>query len=497
VTLTIHIEEDNQRQLALTVEVPEERVDKAMREAARKLGRDIHIPGFRRGKAPYNVLLRRVGREALRAEAIDDIVPAIFEEAVEQIEAEIYAQPRLDDMELEPLVLKFTIPLQPQVDLGDYRSIRKEVEPIVITDEAVDAVLEQVRAYHEILEPVDRPAEVGDKVTVSGQGWLVPQEDEATSVEAETAAEAEVEVEPEPEERADEAVEEQPGAKGEVIFNEERADLLMESAEIFPGTPFIENIVGLSTGDEKTFTFVFPEEYEDEDLAGKEATFTITVLDVKRRELPPLDDALAKQEGPYETVAELRQGLREQLKEPAEREAQNTLLEGMIDDMLAQASLVYPPAAVEQEIDDLMANLKNQVTRAGWQWEDFLKMEGKVEEAVREDLREKAAKQLERHLVLRQFILNEKLTVKAADIDAAIEKRVAMFGHNEELRESMRGYYRGKFGFDMISSEVLMDKVHERMQAVVTGNAPDLDALAAEVDDASQDEAATIDEEEE
>jgi trigger factor len=218
---------------------------------------------------------------------------------------------------------------------------------------------------------------------VSGQGWFVPQEDEATSVEAETAAEAEagvaVEAETETEETADEAVEEQPGAKGEVIFNEERVDLLMESAEIFPGTPFIENIVGLSAGDEKTFTFVFPEDYEDEDLAGKEATFTITVLDVKRRELPPLDDALAKQEGPYETVAELRQGLREQLKEPAEREAQNTLLEGMIDDMLAQASLVYPPAAVEQEIDDLMANLKNQVTRAGWQWEDFLKMEGKVE----------------------------------------------------------------------------------------------------------------------
>ena len=110
-TLTIHTEQDEQRQLHLTIEVPEERVEKQMRETARKLAKDINLPGFRRGKAPYSVVLNRVGRDSLRAEAVEDILQPVFEEALDEINPEMYAQAQFDDLEMEPLVLKFIIPL--------------------------------------------------------------------------------------------------------------------------------------------------------------------------------------------------------------------------------------------------------------------------------------------------------------------------------------------------------------------------------------------------
>ncbi|HEX6386290.1 MAG TPA: hypothetical protein VF177_16580, partial [Anaerolineae bacterium] len=249
--------------------------------------------------------------------------------------------------------------------------------------------------------------------------------------------------------------------------------------------------VGLSAGDTTSFSLVFPEGFEDEELVGEEATFNITILNVKNRELPELDDELAKQEGDYETVEELREALRANLQEQAEEQARDEILESTIDALLADASLVYPPTAVESEIDDIVENYKDQVTRSGWQWEDFLQLQGKSEADLREDFRETAVRRLERQLMLRQFILEEKLTVELADIDAAIEERVSRFEDNEELQSGMRDFYRSGRAFQTLSSEILMDKVEERIKAILTGNAPDLEALAS----AATEEAAGTEEE--
>ncbi len=175
-TLTIHKEEDDKRQLKLSVEVSEDRVEKAMRQKARELARDINFPGFRKGKVPYRVVLQRVGRATVRAEAIDDIAQDIFVEALEEIEVEPYGQPVLDDLEPEPLVLEFTVPLQPVVILGEYRELRKEIEPVELSEDAVEEALEQVQIEHQTVEPVDRPIQAGDMITVSGRGELAPVE---------------------------------------------------------------------------------------------------------------------------------------------------------------------------------------------------------------------------------------------------------------------------------------------------------------------------------
>ncbi len=128
------------------------------------------------------------------------------------------------------------------------------------------------------------------------------------------------------------------------MFDQEQLDLLMDDKKLFPGTPFVENLIGLSVGDETSFGFTFPDEYEEEDLAGREATFKLAIIDVKNRELPPLDDELAKLSGDYETLDEMREALREQLQTQAETQAKEDLIEGAIDDMLedADSSIIHP-----------------------------------------------------------------------------------------------------------------------------------------------------------
>ncbi|MAT99253.1 MAG: trigger factor [Anaerolineaceae bacterium] len=477
-TLKIQTEQDDQRQLLMTIEVPEDRVEKQMRQTARKLGKEVSIPGFRRGKVPYPVLLKRLGRDVLRTEAIEDMLQNVFTEALDEVDPDIYAPANFDDMEMEPLVLKFTIPLTPEVELGNYRELRKEIEPVEITEEAIAEALERIQTQHQQLEDVERAVEAGDMVTLSGKGELLPAEED--EVEAEEAEDAEDAESAESEDEESDSETEYP--EDNVIFNSESVDLVMEAKQLFWGEDFVNNIVGMSAGDEKTFNLTFPEDFEEEDLAGQEATFTINVLNVRSRNLPPLDDELAKLEGTFETLDELRESVREELQNNAESEAKNELIEGMIDDLLEDAKLVYPPAAVEAEIDGMLENFKGQVTRAGWSWEDFLQLQSTQEEQLRENFREGAEEQLKRQLVLRQFIMDEKLRVSEEDVNTAIDKRVGQFGDNEALVQGMRDYYRSGPGFEMLSSEVLMDKAYERIEAVLSGNAPDLAELEAEAE---------------
>ncbi len=183
-----------------------------------------------------------LGRDAIRAEAIDDIVQDVFVEALEQAEIEPYGRPTLEDMKPEPLVLEFLVPLQPVVTLGeDYREMRREIEPVNVTDEAVEEALEQIQIQHQTTEPVDRAAEAGDLVTVGGRGELTP-------LEAAESAEADEEIaetdEPDQEAVETDDQEETLEPESELLFDQEQLELLMDGEKLFPGTPFVDNIVG-------------------------------------------------------------------------------------------------------------------------------------------------------------------------------------------------------------------------------------------------------------
>lgn len=453
-SFTIHKEEDDQRQLKLTVEVEESRVQTQMDDLIRRLTREAHIPGFRRGKVPKNIILRRFGLEALRAETVDDMMESLVTEIFDEINVDELAhyQPVMDDMEVDPLVLKFTIPMEPVVKLGDYRAIRKELEPIEVTDEAMEEAIEHIRGHHQVLEEVDRPCEMGDVVNIHGNGWIVEDDEQFWHVHDD--------------------------------------DVLLDDDKSFPGLPIIENIIGMSAGDEKEFTFTFPEDYEEEELAGKEAKIEIVLHTVNSRFLPEMDDELAQKEGDFENVADLKEKLKGELYEQAENQAKATLMDEMVDEMLENAEMVFPPAAVETEINGFVENMKQEINRSGIKWEDFLAIQEETEEEFRERWREQAETNVRRGLTLRQFVLNEKIKVKEADIDAALEDRLEKFGDNAELREQLRNIFMQGKSFETMQQSIIQEKIYERMKAIVTGNAPDLASLEEE------DEATTEDEEE-
>ena len=462
-TLNIHTEEDDQRQLIMSVEIPEKRVLQEMKAKARQLGRDINVPGFRRGKAPYHVIASRVGKEYLRKEAIEALIQPVYQEALAEVEPEIYAPASLDKIKDEPLTLTFTIPLTPKVDLGDYRSLRKEVEKVEISDKAVTEALEAVQERYVELEDVDRPAEKGDVVTIAGKGIaLAKKAGEAaandTDNEAETAAE------------------------DITLFNTKNLQIILDSDKVFPGTSFVENIVGMSVGDEKRFTITFPDDFEDEELRGKEANIELTLLQVQNRLVPLLDDNLAELEG-YDSLELMREDTQETLQKAAERQAITDLIEGMVQDIREMATLVYPPAAVEAELDDRVAQLKERVKQAEWEWEDYLKIQGTTEENLREEFREAAINDVELQLILRQFALNEKIIVKQADIDAKIAERTESYGDNKELAAALNEYYQRDSVLREIESEIFIEKIYERMAAILSGNAPDLAELEAEAEE--------------
>ncbi len=471
-TLTIQIEELEQQQQRVLIEVPEERIKKEMRKNARKLAYDLRIPGFRKGKAPYRVIIKRVGEANLRAEAQEELVQPLYEEAIAQEKITVYGQPSFDDTKQWPLRFVYTISLPPTVELGDYRALRRDVDEINISEEAIDEAINSILEEYVILDDVDRPVEVGDLVLLDGHGELVIDIEEDEYLE-ETA------VDPDEIEDIDEEEEEEDWSDS-IIFDEENTELVMDSNELFPGTPFVDHIIGLSAGESCEFTFTFPDDYADEELAGKEVEFSIDVTNVQSRTLPELtDEFVLELKQKEETVAELRESTEKLLIRQAKDDIQNDLLDALGKDLVADATITYPQNAIEMEIDDMIEDVKAQIEQSGWKMEDYLRLQGQGEDEFREDFRENATTRLTTNLALGEFLKQEKITVSMEDLEAEIEKRLDSFTDDENLRNSIRGYYKQGQGLDMISSQVLMEKTAVRFADILTGNAPDLDVLDA------------------
>lgn len=217
--------------------------------------------------------------------------------------------------------------------------------------------------------------ELGDVVTLRGTGVLTPQPQEEVAEEAEVVAEETVaeeeetavsDAEPTDDETTNDDFDEDlvDEEDDEVIFDEVRRDFLLDSQKVFPGTPFVENLVGLSAGEDTEFSFVFPEDYEEESLVGREITFHLSVIEVKDREVPAIDDELAKLNGRFETLDELREGLRKDLHEQAEQQATDDLAEAFIDDLLVDAAMVTHPQPSNWKLMNLLTTSSNKFPEA-------------------------------------------------------------------------------------------------------------------------------------
>lgn len=465
-TLTIHTEEMERHQALLSIAVSEDRIQQAFQKKIKSLAREVPIPGFRPGKAPASFVIKRFGAEAIRSEVIDEMMPTLVEEALKESELDIYDVVRMDDFNLEPTSFKIILALAPTVDLGDYRAARKEMPAIELSEEALNERLEHLREHHEVLEPVDRPSELGDVIMVGGQGWLtaVAQTEEAEETE-----------ETEETERADNIDED----GREIIFNQENAKVLLDAQKTYPDVPFVDNLVGQSVGDIVEFSFTFGEDYDDEHMRGREANFSLEILDVNQRELPELDDELAKLEGEYETLDELKAAVWKSMGTEATEEAEGELFNAFLEELISSAQLNYPPLMVEQEAEAFEEGIKKELEQAKLNWVQYLEMTGESESVLKEKWLAEAETRVQRHLVLREFITLEKLEVTQEDMVEMLHQRLARYQDPEIRNYILSMYLQGDRGRDL-RNEALAAKTQTRIVAILTGQAPDLDALEEE-----------------
>jgi len=438
-TLQIEQQETENRELKLTVQVDEARVQDEMRKTARKIAKQMRIPGFRPGKAPYHVVQNWVGLEALRAESVDAITQQIYKEVLDQVEAVPFAPGSLDEMEMEPLVMHFTIPLQPEVELGDYREVRVEAPVVEVSDEEVNEAMEAIQEKHALLEPADRPAQGGDVVIADFKAV-------------------------------------QDGAE---LINREGAEVWLDPKKLYPHIPFVENVVGMSAGEEKSFEVDTSgdddEEEEGEEQKPRLMTYNVKVHEVKSRYLPPLTDDLAREEGDFESLLDLRVDVRKKLTDAAQQKADGEYVDQVFDKIREGATITYPLAAVENEIDLMIEDIEQRFSQQGWGLDDFLKIQGKNREGLREEYRPEAVNRLERSQLTIALVEAERLSFDDGEIDHLVDERLGQMGDmEEETLQQIREMYTSGQGRMMMANDMMMTKFTERLKAIGLGEAPEL-----------------------
>jgi len=395
-------------EVRLTVEIDPERIEKSLRQTTRKLSRRMRIPGFRPGKAPYNVILRRVGREALLEEVVEIEGQGWYEEALEEAKLEPYDQAKLEVSSHDPLVMTFTLPVAPVVDLGEYQDLRLDWEPPEVSDEDEEKELARLQQENASLEPIERPAELEDVATLDIEGRI----------------------------------------GDEVVVDVKERTVVVSQDINYPVAGFAEKIVGMSSGQDHEFTLTYPKDHANTAWAGKEAHFKVHLHGLKVWVTPDMDDELAKTMGDYETLDEWRASVRQQVEAQALAQAEQDYANAAVDALTDQAHIEFPAVMLERELDSMMENADQSLQQRGLGLENYLVMTGQSRDEYRESMRETAEKRLSRGLVLAELVQAEGLEVAEADVAAEIDRMAKAFGDKEEsfrqtlasegMRESLR-----------------------------------------------------------
>lgn len=431
--MKVEKEDLENRLVQLTVEIPSDRVQSAMRSAARRLSKQTRIPGFRPGKAPYEMILNRFGEDTVFDEALDELGQESYRQALEESEIEPFAPGTLEEIVTrEPLILRYTVPLAPEIGLAAYEKIRVPYQEPEITDEDLEESMEQLRQSRALIEPADRPAEMGDVVIVDVYAELRnPEQDEQATIVDMKAVE---------------------------ILIEEQAD--------WPIPGVSEHLVGLEAEAEREFEYTFPEDYSVERLQEKTADFRIKCIEVKSRFVPEWSDDLAQSVGEANDLLDLRTKVRESLQENAIREAEAGHARKVIDELVEGAQISYPAMLLDEEIESMRKDMGRRLASQNLSLEDYLKIEGKTLEELNEELKPDAEDRLARALVLGKLVELEGLDVDEQQIDEEIDRMLLPF---EEQAGELRKAFDHPQGRHRIRLDLLTDKAIKRMASIAKG----------------------------
>lgn len=389
----------------LTFEVSVEEFDKALDQAFKKVAKDVQIPGFRKGKIPRGLFEKRFGVEALYQDAVDIVLPTAYMQAVDEAEIEPVDQPDIDIESIgkgEPLVFTAKVTVKPEVKLGEYKGLEVEEETVEVTDEDVMHDLEHQREHHaELVVKEDGEIEEGDTAVIDFEGFVDGEAFE--------------------------------GGKAE------NHSLEIGSGQFIPG--FEEQLIGKKPGEEVEVNVTFPEDYHAEDLAGKEATFKVTIHEVKFKELPELDDEFAKDlDDEVETLEELKAKKKEQLLEQKKQDADNKKRETLIEKASENTEIDIPDAMVETELDQMVQEFEQRLQMQGMTLEMYTQFSGQDKDGLKEQMREDAEKRVKTNLTLDAIAETEELEASDEDVEAELDKMAEMYGaEKEQIRQMLGG----------------------------------------------------------
>lgn len=436
--LKVTTEQLEHRRLGLTIEVEEQRVQEALRATARQISRVKPIPGFRPGRAPVAVMMRRLGKEAVYDALVDEIGETLYEEAIEQLGIKPAGRAQLEDVQLEPLVLKVTIPLEPVVELGDYQALRLDPPAVTISDQEVEDNLLSLREKNVRWEPVSRPAQLGDRVTVALEGT---------------------------------------NPEGEVLINEERASFRLSLDAPLPSLH--EQLVQMVSDEEREFDLTYPRDSASLNLAGQTLHFRARLLEVREQILPTLDDEWAKTVGDYDSLDDLRVSVRARLEEEAGNEAHREYARQVLASVVDQAQIDYPQELVEGTLERMLFEQDMALQRQGLNLDLALRMQGKTRDQLRDEQREEAEQRLRRSLILGRVAELEELEVTPMEVTSYI--RVLSSGYGDRAEQARRTMLASESIQDWVRQDLLAQKATARLVSIAKGEVEVAEAVEEDV----------------
>ncbi|MBF8984776.1 trigger factor [Lutibacter sp. B2] len=389
-------------EVTLKIQVSAEAFEKEVQQAYTKTRGKFNVPGFRKGKAPRKIIEINYGTEVFYDEAINTIFPTVYGEAIKEHNLNPIDRPSLDVEEIvkgKDLVLNLTVTVKPEVTLGDYKGIEVEKKEYNVTDEEIEKEIEDMRERNSRLIAVEREVQDGDTIIMDYAGFVGEEQFEGGTAEKQT--------------------------------------LVIGSGQFIPG--FEEQLVGVKMGEEVEVKVAFPTEYHAKDLAGKDATFKVTVHEVKEKELPTLDDEFAKDVSEFDTLEELKADIKKSREDASAMRVEQEYKDALINKAVENAQVDVPNIMVEHQIDEMVHQFTHQLQHQGLDVDTYLQYTNAKMEDIREQMRKDAENRVKTELILEAIVKAENIEVTEEEENEEIGKYARQYNMElEKFKKSLK-----------------------------------------------------------
>ena len=431
--MSVQVENLEHNMAKLTIEVAAEELEKALDSAYQKQKKQISVPGFRKGKVPRAMIEKMYGAGVFYEDAANILMQQTYPAAVDESGVDIVSRPTVDVVQIEKgkeFIYTAEVAVRPEVTLGKYMGVTVTKIDTTVTDEEVDAELENQRNKNaRTVTVTDRPVAEGDTAVIDFEGFV-----DGVAFE---------------------------GGKGENHPLEIGSHTFIDTFE--------DQLVGKNTGDEVEVNVTFPEKYQAEDLAGKPATFKVKINEIKTKELPELDDEFAQDAAGVDTLAEYKEELKKNLTEKKETEAKKTKEDEAIKKIIDKSKMDIPEAMINTQCETMVEEFAQRIAQSGLTMEQYLQFSGMTVDQLKEQVRPEALTRIQSSLVLEQIAKDENIEVTDADVDAEVEKMAKAYGMEpDKLKEYMGDAEKESMKKDIAITkavDLIMDNIKERAKA--------------------------------